>query len=69
MDLSAVRWFEDKESATAPHRPAFEAMQAVVTVRGLIHQVAALGEAFGQIGRGRTVVLDEQDVHGGDVKG
>jgi DNA invertase Pin-like site-specific DNA recombinase len=28
MDLSAVRWFEDKESATAPHRPAFEAMQA-----------------------------------------
>jgi DNA invertase Pin-like site-specific DNA recombinase len=28
MDLSAVRWFEDKESATAPHRLAFEAMQA-----------------------------------------
>jgi DNA invertase Pin-like site-specific DNA recombinase len=30
MDLSAVRWFEDKESATAPHRPAFEAMQAAI---------------------------------------
>ena len=28
MDLSAVRWFEDKESATTLHRPAFEAMQA-----------------------------------------
>ena len=28
MDLSAVRWFEDKESATAPHRFAFEEMQA-----------------------------------------
>jgi DNA invertase Pin-like site-specific DNA recombinase len=28
MDLSAVRWFEDKESANAPHRLAFEAMQA-----------------------------------------
>jgi DNA invertase Pin-like site-specific DNA recombinase len=27
MDLSAVRWFEDKESATTLHRPAFEAMQ------------------------------------------
>lgn len=28
MDLSAVRWFEDKESANALHRPSFEAMQA-----------------------------------------
>jgi DNA invertase Pin-like site-specific DNA recombinase len=28
MDLSAVRWFEDEESANAPHRLAFEAMQA-----------------------------------------
>jgi len=28
MDLSAVRWFEDKESATAPHRLAFGEMQA-----------------------------------------
>ncbi|MEJ2387838.1 MAG: recombinase family protein [Chromatiaceae bacterium] len=28
VDLFAVRWFEDKESATAPHQPAFEAMQA-----------------------------------------
>jgi len=28
VDLSAVRWFEDKESATASHRLAFEAMQA-----------------------------------------
>jgi DNA invertase Pin-like site-specific DNA recombinase len=27
MDQSAVRWFEDKESAAAFHRPAFEAMQ------------------------------------------
>lgn len=27
-DLSAVRWFEDKESATTLRRPAFEAMQA-----------------------------------------
>lgn len=28
MDLSAVRWFEDKESANAPHRLGLEAMQA-----------------------------------------
>jgi DNA invertase Pin-like site-specific DNA recombinase len=28
MDLSAVWWFEDKESATATHRLAFEEMQA-----------------------------------------
>lgn len=38
MDLSAVRWFEDKESATTLHRPAFEAMQAGI-FEGMIKTV------------------------------
>jgi DNA invertase Pin-like site-specific DNA recombinase len=33
MDLSAVRWVEDKESATASHRLAFGQMQAGIFER------------------------------------
>jgi DNA invertase Pin-like site-specific DNA recombinase len=38
LDLSTIRWFEDKESGTSIHRPAFKKMQKAI-FEGLVKTV------------------------------